>query len=660
MAAVDLSIRRRWDRWRHLTAAGFRLWREQGTAALIRRSLLRHDAGTRRLSRFRVLLDTAWQRTLQVPEPVNPEVSIIIPAHDAWRSTYRCLASVIRTSGGANCEVILVDDASTDCTREAANIVRGLKIVRSPRRIGVEAACNAGAARAAGRFVLFLSSDSVTMSGWIESMRAVFERRPHCAAVGAMLLDRHGRLRGEGDDPSRPEYNYLRQVDFCPATALMVRRDVFAEIGGFGEGVTGDVDLCAAIRGRGWSVWYQPAAQIHQLRSAARGSSAFRVRDRSAGPAVLVVDHQVPMFDRDAGSLFMTRFLNALSAAGYRTVFWPDNLLRTTGYAQALQANGIEVLYGSLSFDEYIRTNGDKLSFAVVYRSAMAVQYLPVLEAAKIPAGYIAVDLEYVREARRMEVDRDPGVSINDLRERERTIIRAARCVGVHSPVEAEILRNELDARSVIEIPLPLTSIREDSSPGFANRSGLLFLGSMHPPNVDAARHLAERLLPHIRRRIENIRLSIAGDVRGGVRDLARTGVIRVPGHVDDLSECFDRHRVFVAPVRFGAGLKGKILEAMNHGIPVVTTPIGAEGIGLTHRENAMIAEDDNAFVDHVVELYSDPELWTRIHDASRRFIQERFSERAFREAVDQFLSCLGKQPATPSRSEKQGASGEV
>ena len=591
-----------------IVSAGLRLWREQGTAGLVRRFLLRRGPRAPRVSRFRLFLATLRPRSLPAPRVTHPDIG------------------------------------------------------------------------ASGRFALFLSDGILPAKGWLEAMAGLFDRRPECGAAGAKILDARGRLKsaggivlnggvvhvGRGDDPNRPEYNYVREVDFCSGP-LLVRRDALMRAGIPDETPVNEIDLCSRLRNSGASVWYQPAAHVYAVDGAHDDRPAldlspqamFRASDRNRGPVVLVIDHEVPIIDRDAGSVFMTRFLSTVAALGCRTIFWPHNLLRSVPYAALLQQEGIEVLYGVLDFDDYIRTYASEIAFAVVHRSSMAERYLPLLERAGVVSGYVAADLEHIREARRASVHGRSDDHGEVLKGRERQIVRAAKCVGVHSPIEAQILRDQLSARHVIELPLPVTRPRSDPR-GVDGRAGLLFLGSTHQPNIDAVRYFAERLWPRIRERMGDVRLNIAGDVCAAVRDLARSPSIRLLGHVDDLARCFDESRVFVAPMRFGAGIKGKILEAMNHGIPVVTTPVGAEGIGLIHGETAMIAEDDDAFVQHVVDLHSNAEIWGKLQLAGRRLVQETLSDDAFRDAVDRFLSCLGKQPATHSRIEKHDAGGSV
>jgi len=549
MASLDLKLLR----------AGLRLWREEGTASLIRRYRERRGLAVPRISRLEVFF--AGLRPVRLPEAKDPDVSIVVPA----RTPRGILNTILRNSRGVNFE-----------------------IVREERE-------------AKGRFVVLLEQGLVPAEGWLTAMLDVFARRPECGAVGA------------GGD-------YVHEVEECSG-AVMMRNRATAQ---------------PRNRETGSSVWLQPAARVYRV---ARSQERVVIRGKrpETKPAILVIDHQVPMFDRDAGSLFMTRFLSVAEASGYHVVFWPDNLLLGQ-YGFALQQEGIEVLHGRLSFEELVRTRA--FSFTVVYRSTMAAQYMPALQSARVPFGYIAVDLEHRRMA---------GELAESLKDRERRIVSAAECVGVHSAVEAELLR-ELGAERVIELPLPLTHPHE-ASPGFERRRNLFFLGSTHPPNVDAIRHFAEQLFPRIRERLGDVQLTIAGNVSAAVRELGRSPSIHLLGPVADLAQCFDANRVFVAPMRFGAGIKGKILEAMNHGIPVVTTPVGAEGIGLTHGETAMIAADDDAFVEHVIALYTNEALWRKVQLAGRELVQRAHSEDVFSEAVVRFLSCLGKQPETAAGS---------
>jgi len=102
----------------------------------------------------------------------------------------------------------------------------------------------------------------------------------------------------------------------------------------------------------------------------------------------------------------------------------------------------------------------------------------------------------------------------------------------------------------------------------------------------------------------------------------------------------FERCRVFVSPLRYGAGMKGKIGQSMAFGLPVVTTAVGAEGIGLVDGENALISDDPRTFAEAVIRLYTDELLWAKISEESLKHIEKNFSrEAAYRKIADFFNS---------------------
>ena len=177
----------------------------------------------------------------------------------------------------------------------------------------------------------------------------------------------------------------------------------------------------------------------------------------------------------------------------------------------------------------------------------------------------------------------------------------------------------------------------------FAARRGLLFVGGTHPPNVDALRYFIAEILPLLVREIPELRLTVVGEVsRHELKDLD-LGQVNFTGYVEDLRPLFEQALVYVAPLRFGAGIKGKILEAINYGVPVVTTSIGAEGIGVVHGENILIADSAVEFCEAVVKLHRDKELWGELRDKGREYVETSFSQKAFQARVDQVMKKLLK-----------------
>ncbi len=183
----------------------------------------------------------------------------------------------------------------------------------------------------------------------------------------------------------------------------------------------------------------------------------------------------------------------------------------------------------------------------------------------------------------------------------------------------AEIQRELPEARVAV---IPTIHLSRDPAPGFheRRRNSLLFVGGFaHPPNVDAVLFFCRDVLPLVKLGLPDLEVTIVGDKPPReIQDLRQSGVV-VAGWVPELSSLLDSHRVSIAPLRFGAGIKGKIGEALAAGLPVVTTTVGAEGMGLEHEETAMIADSASAFADAVVRLCSDPNLHRKLSESGQR-----------------------------------------
>jgi glycosyltransferase involved in cell wall biosynthesis len=161
-----------------------------------------------------------------------------------------------------------------------------------------------------------------------------------------------------------------------------------------------------------------------------------------------------------------------------------------------------------------------------------------------------------------------------------------------------------------------------------------------HDPNIDAARWLIQTVMPLLRDRLPGISLHIVGyaaDV--ALADYAAEHVI-VHGYIADLAPVFTTIKLALAPLRYGAGVKGKINMAMSYGVPTVTTTVGAEGMDLLDRRDAMIADDAKDFADAIVEAYDDENLWTCLSDGGIENVKRHFSPEKAREVLKNIL-CL-------------------
>jgi glycosyltransferase involved in cell wall biosynthesis len=255
--------------------------------------------------------------------------------------------------------------------------------------------------------------------------------------------------------------------------------------------------------------------------------------------------------------------------------------------------------------------------------------------------AYLATDLHFLRELRRYRELREPDAlqRVGEWRSLELELFQRADRIQVYSSYERDLLAEVLPYKLIRRIPLHIAdgAVERANAP-FEDRSGLLFVaGFGHPPNVDAAVWFVREVLPLVRERLAGVEVALVGSrPPEQVRELAGDGVV-VTRRISDeeLGRRYGSARVVVAPLRYGAGLKGKIVEAMSFGVPVVTTPLGAEGLD-DIEEYLRIASGARAFADAVVETYADRELWSRIAASSREYVMRYFSREA---AVEQITS---------------------
>ncbi|HSU05842.1 MAG TPA: glycosyltransferase [Acetobacteraceae bacterium] len=632
------------------------------------------------------------------PSPA-PVVSIIITSYGKVDYTLRCLASIAAWPPDAAVEIIVIDDASNDPELVHLELVRGIRLVINPTNLGYLRSCNVAARLARGEFVLLLNNDTQVRPGWLDSLAALLAARPDAAAAGSMLIYPDGRLQeaggiiwndgsgwnfGRDDDADKPAYNYVREVDYCSAASLMVRRAVFEQLGGFDEAFVPayceDSDLAFRMRARGWKVLYQPRSRVVHLEGVSHGTDTgsgikrhqiinqrrfvqrwagtlahghsapgcrvLRARDRAMGRTiVLVIDHNVPEPDRDAGSSTMMGFVEALLSAGAVVKFWPHNRRYSPGYTEILQDLGVEVLHGGRldAFDDWINENGPELDCVLLSRPDVAQAYLGALKQ-QSPARliYYGHDLHFRRLALQAEVMAEPAIARDAARmERlERWIWRSVDVALYPSQEEAAVvtgLEPSVTARAVVPFGFAEFGVTR-MPPGGHN---LLFVGGFaHQPTEQALLWFVAEVLPLIRARCSMARLVVAGSRPGPkVRGLAGAAISILPDlSAEELRGVYATARVVVAPLRYGAGVKLKVVEALREGVPLVTTPIGAQGLPGVERV-ASVVPDPATFAEAVVRLLADDLLWQVRCAAQLGYARERFSEAAMRAA---FLESAG------------------
>jgi GT2 family glycosyltransferase/glycosyltransferase involved in cell wall biosynthesis len=633
-------------------------------------------------------------------EASDPEISIIIPVYNNLKYTLNCLKSLNKTKD-VSLEVILIDDASTDGSTSTLRKIIGVKLIENIENMGFIRSSNIGAKSSNGKYILLLNNDTIVVDNWLKPLMELI-KRDGVGAVGSMLVypdgklqeaggiiwnDGSGFLYGCGDDPNRPEYNFVREVDYCSGAALLVRNDLFRELGGLDDRYSPayyeDTDLCFALRRLGYKVLFQPKSMVIHFGGVSGGNditkgikkfqeinkskflskwkdvlerdhyspsneNLFLARTRNSGKNILVLDETVPTPDRDSGSLRMYNIIKILIDIGYSVTFIAEDSKKIEPYVSRLQQYGVEVIYSPYikSIEKCLSKNGQFFDFVILSRAHVAENYLPLVKkyCNKSKIIYDTVDLHFIRETRRAKIENNEQV-LRDaelLKKLETELADASDVTLVVSAVEKNILLKENPSLRV-EVVSNIHDVQSCDVP-FDSRKDILFVGNFkHLPNIDAIIWFAKEIFPRVREYIPNIKLYIVGNApTQEVESLGRNDII-VTGYVENIQEYFLNCRVFVAPLRYGAGVKGKINQSMSYGLPVVTTTIGAEGMGLTNEKDALITDDPEMFALYVTNLYNDKDLWMKLSENSMKIIAENYS---YRSNLDRIRKILDSNPA--------------
>ena len=627
------------------------------------------------------------------PPGDRPVVSVIIPGFGQVHHTLNCLASIADHPPRCEIEILVVEDASGDPEVARLREVQGIRLIENPRNLGFLLSCNAAAATARGEYLHFLNNDTLVDPGAIDALVDFLRGHADAGMVGSRLLYPDGRLQeaggivwndgsawnyGRGDDPRKPEYLYARETDYISGASIMLSRQLWTSLGGFDEifapAYCEDSDLAFRVRRAGKKVYFVPASTIFHFEGVSHGNDiskgikayqvtnqgrlferwrevlqaehyppgeqVMRARDRARPRKILlVIDHSVPEPDRDAGSRTMLEFMRRFQEAGWVVKFWPEMHGYSPIYTARLQDEGVEVLYPPFVdvLADWLAAQGGEIDAVLVSRPRVALAVLPDLRSrTQAPIVYYGHDLHFARQRIEGEVTRDPHKlrGAEKLEWIEREVWRSSDAVLYPSQEEADVVRRlepAVAAFSVTPYCFDHIAFRERAAGGKA----ILFVaGFGHLPNVDAAQWLVNAILPLVRRRHPDAPLSLVGsNPSAEVRRLAAPDV-EVTGWVSDadLAARYAAARVVVVPLRIGAGVKLKLVEAMAAGVPVVSTPIGVQGM-VDFEAAGGLSDDASKLAESVAHwLEADEADWLDVANRQARYVKAHYGVERMRD----------------------------
>jgi len=325
--------------------------------------------------------------------------------------------------------------------------------------------------------------------------------------------------------------------------------------------------------------------------------------------------------------------MRALKRLGWQVEFAPAQEITKPELAAALSASEITCHMAPEvgSVEEVLRRHAGGFELVYVHRAANAAAYSALVRQFQPRAKlvYGVADLHSLRLARQAEAEQRPEVAreAQVMRERELLAMRQADLVITHSPQEAALLRwlapsvHTRVVRWAVEVPASQQPVQE--------RNGVAFVGNFrHSPNLDAAHWLVTKIMPLVWVRAPEIVCVIAGaDMPPRLTHMLRRDRVQLLGHVSDLSQVYRRARLAVAPLCYGAGIKGKVLEAFAAGVPCVMTPIAAEGLPLPNSLTAIVAQAPARFSDLICALHGDTAYSATLVQAGSDMVRQHFNE---------------------------------
>ena len=638
--------------------------------------------------------------SISIPLHQKPVISVLIPVYGKLEYTLACLSSISQNLPKVPFEVLVLDDRSPDESVKELQKIKNIRVIINPENLGFTKSCNYGAKQAKGDYLFFLNNDTQVQTGWLDELYKTFDMFPGSGLVGSKLVYPDGSLQeaggiiwqdgsawnyGNKQRPDLPVFNYAREVDYVSGAAIMVPAKIFKELGMFDEryapAYCEDSDLALAARDAGYRVIYQPLSVIthyegvssgtdvstgiksYQVRNSKfmfekwsellsshrpNGSSSEEEKDRRANKRVLAIEHTTITPNRDAGSVSTFNILLLLREMDFQVTFIPeDNYLYEPENTTLLQKAGIEVEYAPFtnSVETHLKEFGNRYDLVLLFRPGVVDKHAESVKkyCGKAKTLFYTHDIHYLRMMREAQLLGDE-VKLNEAQAMQKLEFKAIESMDstiIVSSAELQILQPQLPNAHFETLPLLLDI--PGTQKKYAERSDFIFFGSfVHPPNLDAVKYFVSEVMPLVRRGLPGVRFHIVGNKSPDEIMAMACDDIIVHGFVEDLGTLLDQMRLSVAPLRFGAGVKGKVGTALAAGLPSILTEIAAEGMGLTHGKNALISKDPNELAQFIFDAYTNEKLWGELSVKAIEFAKDNFGPNASYGSIANIVRYLG------------------
>lgn len=607
------------------------------------------------------------------PHFSKPRVSIIIPFYNQEAFTWACLRSIHQQLPQVSFEIILINDNSTEPVD--FSLIENIQLINNPQNLGFLKSVNRAIAASRGEYIYLLNNDTIVKKHFLDALYEVFETYDNVGAVGSKLLNADGSLQEAGcvftkncsisqivrKEHYYPEVNYIYKVDYCSGCSLLFKKhndgnelNLFDEQ--FAPAYFEETDLCFSLKYlQGKDIYYTPFSQIihfngvsydsrkdghnrskqqlfqknlekfkqkwsKEIANISAENPEQRILELYDNKSIVFFYYRLPEYDNNSGDLRFMEIIKAYKALGYHITLLAESNRNDNPYLPFYQKMGVSTYY------EYRKTKGFAKFFHTIqkespicwfYTADVFVSYYRIarelLQTPKLV--FDMVDIHHLRLLRMLE--RDPTNRnlkkwyLQALKHEKKASSEADIVIPI-SDEEASYMEKFCPQQKMVTISnVHYPKVNIEKTPGFQHRTGLLFIGSKHLPNLDSVQFLHEEIMPLIWKTDSEIELYVVGDVNTLIN--ISHPKIKLLGHVPDITDYFLHAKLMVAPLRYGAGVKGKIGQAFEYYLPVVTSKIGAEGMQLIDGETVLLAETAEDFANKILQLYTNEDLWKKI-----------------------------------------------
>jgi GT2 family glycosyltransferase len=626
----------------------------------------------------------------------NPRVAVLVPVFNNWLWTERCLRSLILVENNAAFDIFVADDASTDQTvEEIQKRFSDIILIQNEQNAGFLKNCNqafdAITAQNTYDFVYLLNNDAEVAAGWLDELLLQVESNPSIGIAGSALLYPDLSLQevggivwqdgsawnfGRHETSTKAKHRVTREVDYVSGAGILINLKAFPRGLAFDTrflpAYYEDTDLAMQARNNGFSVVVNPLSKVIHHEGKSHGvdltagvkasqeknqlvfqakwtkhlenhhrsipelvdSAAFRLEVAERPEAIIWIDYQLPDQSRDSGSVRALALMKLAKQVGRYVLFVPQRPQANSLKSKILESEGIPV-FGSLKEAiSFARRANFRVSTAWISRIDTFNQYFKELTKLepRIKILFDTVDLHALRLNR---VEILSGRFTKSL-EKELDAIKKSDASIVVSSFEQKLIASYLPDSNINVI----SNVHSPTLENYQDRKGIVFVGSFnHHPNQEGMVWFMANVWPILPEEIRAEGLKIVGQNPSTEVISYASHDVFVTGWVPESSEYVRSAKLSIAPLLSGAGVKGKIGEALSMGTPVVTTTIGAEGMNLENNVNALIADTPVKFAEAIVAAMANEKLRRTIAANGMRIVKEYFSVDIARVELERLLN---------------------